>query len=151
MKAGLRVIFLLSCSCLFSSCLLFAENKKERLLFQDEAEKIVVRINVPKDYQSSMATIDSVTIRERYFTYANGAVLYVNIQGGIPSRNQARIDATRAPASKLGEMAIYKGQDPDGTHWKEIRNGSVRVGYLKVPSSQREKYENALTSYQARN
>jgi hypothetical protein len=151
MKAGIWLIFLLSCSCLFSSCLLFSENKKVRLVFQDEPEKILVRINVPKDYQSSMATIDSVTIRERYFTYASGAILYINIQGGIPSRNLARIEASGTPAGRLGEMAIYKGQDPDGTHWKEIHNGSVRVGYLKVHSTQREKFENALTSYQARN
>jgi hypothetical protein len=139
----MKQLFLYSTLLFLVAC---AANKKT-LTFQSGKQATKVMMRVPKGFASDMGRTDGESIKEFFYAYPDGALLYIYRNASWPTKNAGLVEAAKKPGDKKGrDYPVFKGVD-GGLAWKEVQVDSFLIGYKNVPPTRLGVFENALSSF----
>ncbi len=126
-----------------SSCALFNDFKKREFEYGPEAGNRF-QVLIPKGWSKKDITLDSADYKEQFYTYKNGSVLYF-IRAADTTKIYQQFDTSRhIPLIHPNGGLIYKGIDPIGLYWREIRINEFRFGYKGVPTETEVRFDSAV-------
>ncbi|HUQ97292.1 MAG TPA: hypothetical protein VM010_06480 [Chitinophagaceae bacterium] len=129
---------------LCSSCFIFSPLRKRTFEFPAGNTSQTLRVLVPKRYQKKQTFTDSSGNQQDFYSYSNGAVLYI-IQSHDTLRLFQPIDtASNIALPHLLGGTMYKGLDSNNLFWREIRTDSFRFGYRFVPTDVEPVFDSAV-------
>jgi hypothetical protein len=116
-----------------ASCFLFRDYKKTTFHYNRNGQAASMPLVVPKGYVKE-ERLDTAGISLQTYRYPDGAVLYAAYLTDTTFEIQPFNKTIHQPLiHRLGGM-VYKGQRPDLSFFREIRQGNMRFGYHGVPS-----------------
>src|SRR5215217_775493 len=141
----MKHFFVLSFVLLFcASCSLFSGLRKRNFTHTINEKPQTLRILVPKRYANKQTSADSAGSQHRYYTYKNGAQLYVIYTTDTLTQFQPIDTTTHIPKLHPYGGLMYKGLDSAGLFWREIRTDSFRFGYRLVPHDVEPLFDSAV-------
>lgn len=135
--------FLLAVLFGISSCALFNDFKKREFEYGPEARS-KFEIIIPKGWSKKDIGLDSAGYKEQFYTYTNGSMLYF-VRAADTTKIYQQFDTSRhIPLIHPKGGLIYKGIDPNGLYWREIKINEFRFGYKGVPTETEVRFDSAL-------
>lgn len=126
------------------SCTLLRGFRKRELAYADAGVNGRVRVLVPKGYSREAVQTDSAGNKEQVYTYGGGVSFYF-IQAADTVKPHLFIDTSNhVPRLHPAGGRVFKGQNGNGTFWREIYAGRYRFGYRNVPRSLEARFDSAL-------
>ena len=136
-------LFLISLLLLLASC-----NPWRQRTFQytdDSGISRTLTMDVPKGFKKEEKVTDAVGNQEVMYTYSNGAYLYFSYLRDSAFRQFQQFDREmNIPRTTPFGGEVYKGLDPAGLYWSEIRVDSFRFGYNKVPRRREGRFDQSI-------
>jgi hypothetical protein len=108
----------------------------------DKQKRLVFRL--PKGSVEEKFRVGENDAKEQFYSYKDGAMLYVARHITWQTANKQRIDELRPNNQKTTTM--FSGTDKAGLLWKEVHFEDFMIGYSNVPPGRAERFNEALNS-----
>lgn len=167
---GLFLVVALLTSCATTNTVL-VRNKLER-----DGHTLKVKLSIPSNYVENYMTIITSKYNDNvhHYIYGDSSEIYINnaITFAFPNYDNIKrlnnkeselrlqnVELIVAVNKSLAEKQLpllpvvpdfyeLSGTDARGLYWKDIKKGNISVGYLNVPESQKQNFDNALKTLQ---
>lgn len=107
-----------------------------------------IQVEVPKRYNRDKSVNEGMC--EYNFTYKDSSVLYISTNVWFGSRlnmeNRYNINHQAYRRENLRDTIEISGIQKNGELWREVIIGDVLFGYLNVPESKKELFDEVLNS-----
>jgi|GEM_PF-1816415 len=163
MKNAIYIILLsFIVSCVSSQGITTIQYKRQK---KDEGSKnVTYSMVIPKDYKL-ITLVGGHRELEKQYIYSDSAKLYISDFGSgmlnynnilslgdsVANKRFEGLELKAKIAKELGkeynpETLTLLGKTPDGLYWKDVRVGTLSVGYVNVPENRKSEFDKALRS-----
>lgn len=131
----------------FTSCEVMKEANKINFIYYNGTQKQRIIMNIPKGSKIIKITAGGEGEEHRYW-YKDSSVIYLSSLTGSGTLNELLLNRQQDNYNKrfMSDTASFAGIDEKGNYWKEVKNGSLRYGYLNVPTDKKAIFDDAITS-----